>query len=36
MLLGTTYVSVPTWDRMDNVIKLWIWGTISPDLQDIT
>jgi hypothetical protein len=36
MLLGTTYVDVPAWDRMDSVIKSWIWGTISPDLQDIT
>jgi hypothetical protein len=21
---------------MDNIVKSWIWGTISPDLQDIT
>jgi hypothetical protein len=36
MLLDTTYVSIPTWDRMDNIIKSWIWGTISLDLQDVT
>jgi hypothetical protein len=24
MLLNTTYVVVPTWDRMGNVIKSWI------------
>jgi hypothetical protein len=32
VLLDTTYVSVLTWDRMDNVVKSWIWGTISPNL----
>jgi hypothetical protein len=36
VLLDTTYVGVPAWDRMASVIKLWIWGTISPDLHDIT
>jgi hypothetical protein len=36
VLLDTTYVGVLTWDRMDSVIKLWMWGTISPDLQDVT
>jgi hypothetical protein len=36
VLLDTTYISVLAWDRMDNVIKLWIWGTNSPDLQFIT
>jgi hypothetical protein len=36
VLLDTTYVGVPTWDRMDSVVKSWIWGTISPDLQDVT
>jgi hypothetical protein len=36
VLLDTTYVGVPAWDRMDSVVKSWIWGTISPDLQDIT
>jgi hypothetical protein len=35
MLLDTTFVGVPAWDRMDNIVKSWIWGTISPDLQDI-
>jgi hypothetical protein len=35
VLLYTTSVGVPAWDRMDNIIKSWIWGTISPDLQDI-
>jgi hypothetical protein len=32
VLLDTTYIGVPAWDRMDNVIKSWIWGNISPDL----
>jgi hypothetical protein len=32
VLLDTTYVGVLAWDRMDSVIKSWIWGTISPDL----
>jgi hypothetical protein len=36
VLLDTTYVGVLAWDRMDSIVKLWIWGTISPDLQDIT
>jgi hypothetical protein len=36
VLLDTTYIGVPIWDRMDNVVKPWIWGTISPDLQDVT
>jgi hypothetical protein len=36
VLLDTKYIDVPAWDRMDNVVKLWIWGTISPDLQYIT
>jgi hypothetical protein len=36
VLLDTTYVGVPAWDRMDNVIKSWICDTISPDLQDVT
>jgi hypothetical protein len=35
MLLDTMSISVPTWDQMDSVIKSWIWGTISPDLQDV-
>jgi hypothetical protein len=35
MLLDTTSVGIPTWDRMDNVVKSWIWGTISADVQDI-
>jgi hypothetical protein len=36
VLIDTTYVSVPSWDRTDNIIKSWIYDTISPDLQDIT
>jgi hypothetical protein len=36
VLLDTTYVGAPDWDRIDSVVKLWIWGTISPDQQDIT
>jgi hypothetical protein len=34
VLLDTTSVGVSAWDRMDIVINSWIWGTISPDLQD--
>jgi hypothetical protein len=36
VLLDTMYIGVPAWDRMDIVIKSWIWGTISPGLQDVT
>jgi hypothetical protein len=36
VLLDTTYVDVPAWDQMDNVINSWIWCTISPNLQDVT
>jgi hypothetical protein len=36
VLLDTTYVSIPTWDRIYSVVKSWIWGTISPDFHDIT
>jgi hypothetical protein len=35
-LLNTTYVGVLAWDRMDNVVKSWIWVTISPDMQGVT
>jgi hypothetical protein len=35
LLLDTTSVGVPAWDRMDSVVKSWSWGTISPDLQDV-
>jgi hypothetical protein len=30
------YVSVLSWDRMDCVVKSWIYDTISPNLQDVT
>jgi hypothetical protein len=36
VLLDTTCVGVLAWERMASVIKLWIWGTISPDLHDVT
>jgi hypothetical protein len=36
VLLDITYVGVPAWDQMDNIVNSWIWHTISPDLQDIT
>jgi hypothetical protein len=36
VLMDTTYVGVPSWDRMDSIIKLWIYDTISPDMQDVT
>jgi hypothetical protein len=34
--MGTTYGNVPSLDRMGNVIKSWIYSTISLDLQDVT
>jgi hypothetical protein len=36
MLMDTIYIGVPSWHRMDSVVKLWIYDTISPDLQDVT
>jgi hypothetical protein len=36
VLLNTTYVGVPAWDRMDSVVKSWIWVTISLDMQGVT
>jgi hypothetical protein len=36
VLLDTTYVGIPAWDQMDVIVKSWIWGTISPDLRDVT
>jgi hypothetical protein len=36
MLMDTTYTGVPSWDRMDSIIKSWIYDTISPNLQDVT
>jgi hypothetical protein len=36
VLMDTTYVGVLSSDRMDNVVKSWIYGIISPDLQDVT
>jgi hypothetical protein len=35
VLLDTTSVGVPAWNWMDIVVKSWMWGTISPDLQDV-
>jgi hypothetical protein len=35
MLLDPTSIGVLAWDRMDNIVKSWIWGTISPNLQDV-
>jgi hypothetical protein len=36
VLMDTTYVGVLSWDRMDSVAKSWIYGTIFPDLEDVT
>jgi hypothetical protein len=36
VLSDDTFVGVPAWDRMDMVIKSWLYGTISPELQDVT
>jgi hypothetical protein len=36
VLLDTMYIGVLAWDQMDIVVKSWIWGTISPDQQDVT
>jgi hypothetical protein len=35
VLLDITSIGILAWDRMDSVVKSWIWGTISPDLQDV-
>jgi hypothetical protein len=31
-----TFINVPAWDRMDMVVKSWLYGTISLELQDVT
>jgi hypothetical protein len=35
MLMDTMYIDFSSWDQMDSVVKSWIYGTISPDLQDV-
>jgi hypothetical protein len=35
-VMDTMYIGILAWDRMESVVKLWIWGTISPDQQDVT
>jgi hypothetical protein len=36
VLSDDSFVDVPAWDMMDMLIKSWLFGTISPELQDIT
>jgi hypothetical protein len=35
VLSDDSFVDVP-WDRMYMLVKSWIFGTISPELQDVT
>jgi hypothetical protein len=32
VLSNGTFVDVPAWDKMDMVVKSWLYGTISPEL----
>jgi hypothetical protein len=36
VLSDDSFVDVPSWDRMDMLVKYWLFGTISPKLQDVT
>jgi hypothetical protein len=36
VLSDDSFVDVPAWDMMDMLVKSWIFGTISPELQDVT
>jgi hypothetical protein len=36
LLSDDSFVDVPAWDRMDMLVKSWIFVTISPELQDVT
>jgi hypothetical protein len=36
VLSDKTFVDVPAWDKMDMVVKSWLYGTISLELQDVT
>jgi hypothetical protein len=36
VLPDDSFIDVPTWDTMDMLVKSWLFGTISPVLQDIT
>jgi hypothetical protein len=36
VLSDTSFPEVPAWDRMDTVIRSWLYNTISPELQDMT
>jgi hypothetical protein len=32
VLSDDSFVDVPAWDRMDMLVKSWLFGTISPEL----
>jgi hypothetical protein len=36
VLSDDTFVAVFAWDRMDMVVKSWLYDTISPEIQDVT
>jgi hypothetical protein len=36
VLSDGTFVDVPAWNRMNMVVKSWLYGTISPKLHDVT
>jgi hypothetical protein len=36
VLSDATFPNVPAWDRMDIIVRSWIYNTISPELQDMT
>jgi hypothetical protein len=36
VLSDDCFVDVPAWDKMDMLVKSWLFGTISPELQDVT
>jgi hypothetical protein len=36
VLSDDSFIDVPAWDRIDMLVKSWIFGTISLELQDVT
>jgi hypothetical protein len=36
VLSDDTFVAVFAWDRMDMLVKSWLYDTISPEIQDVT
>jgi hypothetical protein len=35
VLFDATFPDVPAWDRMDTIVRSWLYNTISPELQDV-